>query len=205
MDIHKRIPRGKTWYNGNTIDTNNLGGTDYEGRVGFFVNRAVRSGTGPNTMRTRGKDEVVAILVRNVSGINLLPGRVCSYWASGYAGKRVAGYVTTTAARASGVVDEHLPAAGVPTNDMFWLVVKGPTLVRIDIAAAGANISEFDRLVALTAATSQCTTAGRVLTQVATGATGVLAADIQNVIGTALSGRTTADTAGLCLVDVGLL
>lgn len=69
--------------------------------------------------------------------------------------------------------------------------------------AAGANnlIPEGTVLVALTAATSGATTAGRVAPQDLTGATAALGLQVQNRLGYALSARTTAQTNTTILVD----
>jgi hypothetical protein len=201
--IHKKIPRGRTWYNGDTIDANNLGGVLFEGTVAVFPNRSAKTGVAP--WSRRAPDEVVAVLVRNVSGVNLLPGMMVT-WAAGYFKKRVDGYSRTTAVWVAGVVDEHLPAAGVPTNDLFWLVVKGPTLVKTSAAADAEDvIAEFGRLVALTAAAStHSTTAGRVIAQTDAG-TDTTLDQIQNVVGIALSANTTAQTNRSLLAEVNLL
>lgn len=81
--------------------------------------------------------------------------------------------------------------------------MAGPTLVLNDIASgAGTVIAERDVLVALTAATSQATTAGRVAVQDLTGATALLGNAVQNAFGRALSARTTAETNSSVLVDL---
>lgn len=65
------------------------------------------------------------IAVRNTSGGALLPGQVVK-------GKTTA-LLSEVDGNADvdspivGVVDEYLPAAGVANNDIFWLVVNGPT------------------------------------------------------------------------------
>ena len=108
----------------------------------------------------RSGGEVVAILVRNASGIALLPGRVC-VWKTNNEGKQVDGYTTTDYAVPAGVVDEWLPSGGVANNDLFWLVVKGPCLVKKSLDANA--LVKDDYVIAITAATSQATTAGRIV------------------------------------------
>jgi hypothetical protein len=80
------------------------------------------------------------------------------------------------------VVDEHLPAAGVAANDVFWITIDGPTEVKLGPAQEAAVNTV---LVALTAATSTVsTTAGQAQTGAATF--------LQNgYIGRALSAGTT--------------
>lgn len=133
-------------------------------------------------------------LVKNSSGIALLPGYLVVFKA-GTNRTEVDGYARLTAADAV-VVDEWLPAAGVPNGYYFWVTVHGPT-VCITPAAADANnlIPEDTILVALTAAAStHSTTAGRVAPQDLTGATAVLGGQLNGALGRALSAKTTSNT-----------
>lgn len=199
----KRIARGKTWYNGTTINTSDYSGTEYEGTVSVWQDMGPSSSPlTPVSRRSAGN--VVAVLVRNVSGGYLEPGRLVT-WKSGYRGKRVDGYSCTTAGEVAGVVDEYLPATGVPNGDLFWLVVKGHSLVRNDID--GNAIAAGDVLVALTAATSGATAAGRVAawagTFTATQTTdGTLYKAIVNRIGRAVSAKTAGQTNALLLAEI---
>lgn len=198
------IARGKTFYDGNTIDTADYGGIHIEGSVRQFKDYDIVADS--TFLKLRSARMVTCILVRNVSGIALLPGRLVR-WQAAQRGKRVDGYTTTTAAEAAGVVDEWLPTAGVPNGDLFWLTVDGPTLVRTDLTGdTDTNFSEGDILVAITAVTSQATTAGRVrqadFTGAATGAT--LADQITNRIGRAMSANTTGQTNRNVLADISI-
>lgn len=150
----------------------------------------------------RTNRKVRCVLVKNSSGIALLPRRMV-VWKAGTNQTEVDGYATTTAAEVAGVVDEWLPTAGVANGDYFLLVVGGPTLVVTDLAAGANNlIPERTVLVALTAATSQATTAGRPAPQDLTGATALLGNQLQNAIGRALSAKTTANTNVDLLIDL---
>jgi len=51
-------------------------------------------------------------------------------------GNDVGGYAAV--GNVGGVVDEFLPAAGVPINALFWLVMEGPSLVQADNASTFA-------------------------------------------------------------------
>jgi hypothetical protein len=193
--------RGKTFLTGpnRTAPTSPAGDKDLEG-----IKKAFRdidfSTRGMKTLRTGG--EVICQLVRNDSGIALLPKRV-AVWKAGYRGRRVSGYVTTDYAMAAGVVDEWLPSAGVADDDLFWLTVKGPSRVLNDIAAATtAHIDEGAYIVALTAATSQATTAGRVQAFVATSNATNAVSEALNRIGVAMSTRTSANTNSDVLADI---
>lgn len=143
-------------------------------------------------------------LVRNVSGVNLLPKRTAVYaTASGLYGNRVDGYGSLTAQRLAGVIDEWLPSTGVPNLALFWITVEGPSLCLTDIASLGsATIAVGENVVGLTAATSQATTAGRIREQDLSGATAILADHAVNRIGVAMSAATTGQTNADILVDI---
>jgi hypothetical protein len=192
--------RGETWYNGETIDANNLGGLNLEGKEYVFED------TAPSNMFTsRGLGFPVHVrVVRNASGGALLPKRLVKLDAAGYYGRRASGYANVTAEGPVYPVDEFLPAAGVPDKDLFYVVISGPALVKTSLAGNAENFFAVgDRLVALTAATSGATTAGRVAPASLTGATQVLADAVGNYIGRALSAATTANTNSDVLVLVG--
>ncbi|SFH96981.1 hypothetical protein [Planctomicrobium piriforme] len=201
--------RGKTLLSG---DGRTIASTDaafVEGARADFDD--IAPGQAPGAKVRRSNRRVTCILVRNVSGIALLPKRTVK-WAAGYRGKRVDGYCSVTAEECAGVVDEHLPAAGVPNNDLFWIAVKGPSLTKTDLAGGANNsIAEGDVLAALTAATSQATTSGRVapwtgLTSAAAGTTdGTQAKYLLNYLGRAMSAKTTAQTNQDILVDLAIL
>jgi hypothetical protein len=115
----------------------------------------------------------------------------------------VDGYTTLDWVRGDGVVDDHLPSAGVPNGDLFWLIVEGPALMRTDLAGGALNvISDGDRLAALTAATSQATTAGRVQSFVATTNVTNAISGVLNVCAIAMSAMTTGQTNSAVLADV---
>jgi len=141
-------------------------------------------------------------IVRNVSGVTLQPGRLVTYKLGVY-GKQVDGYCTTTAQEAH-PVDDAIPYS-VPNNDLFYIVLQGTTKIYTGRDGASANslanaTTTQTVVVALTAATSQSTTAGRMSAQDLTGATAVLGNQLQNRIGVALSARTTNNTQTLTLV-----
>lgn len=166
--------------------------TNLLGRV--FVMNDVPISTSNTASAPRTNHRVKVRVVRNSSGFALLPGRAVAYKA-GTNMQQVAGYTRTTAAEIAGIVDERLPAAGVADGDDFLIVVEGPSLVYNDIASGATTpITEGDLIVALTAVTSGATTAGRCYTVDMTGATAVLGAQINNIVGRALSAVTTANT-----------
>jgi hypothetical protein len=147
-------------------------------------------------------------LVKNVAGFNLLPKRLVRFSTSNatYHGGAVDGYSSVTA-EAAYPVDEYLPSTGVPDNACFYIVTKGPATVLLPLASAdfGGNVSIGDRLVALTAATSGATGAGRVARQDLTTTGAALANQIQNAIGRALSAvaANTTNAGADLLIHVG--
>lgn len=192
--------RGETFYQGRTIDTNDLGGLQHEGKVWEFEDIDLSVGTvGAKPARTNRT--VKCLCVRNVSGIALLPKRLVVFQTAGtdgrYAAGRVAGYTSVTNQRGY-PVDEWLPAAGVPNNDLFWIVIEGPSLCITDLAPGAGNLISVGSFVdALTAATSGATTAGRV--EIIANLTSSAAFRV----GMALSATTTGNTNADILVDVG--
>lgn len=199
------VARGKTFYGGETIDANNYAGVHLEGLKTVFPN------TNPADRKNkRNSGDVLAILVRNVSTIALLPGMACT-WKAGFRNRRVDGKSRTTAQEVAGFVDDHLPSAGVPVGDLFWLIVEGECLLKTPVAGAdfGGDIAEGDILYALTMAASTGTSAGRVTRYVGTfGDThttnGTAAAILMNRFARAISAKTTAQTDADILCHVKL-
>lgn len=149
-----------------------------------------------NRLDRRTHHNVECRLVKNSAGFALLPKRLVKYKA-GTNRTEVDGYVSTTANDGDtlAVVDEWLPAAGVPDGSYFWVVTCGPTRVLTSLAGNAENvIAENGVLVGLTAATSGATTAGRVVAQDLTGATDVLGNQLNGGFARALSAKTTDNT-----------
>ena len=187
---------GKTYHGGTPTSVGRS--VELEGTCVTFRDE-VKSGSAPATIRS-GRFKK-CILVRNTSGAALAPKRLVT-WESGYRGRRVSAYADVAAEEVAGVVDDRLPASGVADDDLFWLIVGGPALVKTANAGASAVIAEGDVLVALTAGTTA--DAGRL--GVANTASTALAASVSiNRIGRAMSAATTANTNSDLLVDVQLL
>lgn len=193
---------GETFYGTDgTIDSTDLGGVNLEGKEWVFEDVNPTSGAHRSGRSKRCR------IVRNVSGINLLPKRLVRFRASGTDyGTQVDGY-THIPSQEGYPVDEWLPAAGVRDDDLFWIVLEGPAVCILtrDAAADGAVVSVGGWVVAETAATSQsATTAGHVEAKHTTAAaTDVLGDAVMNRVGRALSAKTTADTGEDILIDVG--
>ena len=157
-----------------------------------------------STKPRRTSKQVVCRCVRNVSGIALLGARLAVYsTTSGTYGNRVDGYGSTTAQKIAGVVDEFLPSGGVADKDLFWIAVEGPSSCLTNIASLGANnIAVGGPVVALTAATSQATTAGRIEIQDLSGATAPLTNQVQNLLGGSQEAATTGQTNARIIVEL---
>ncbi len=194
--------RGKTYLTGpnRTADTTGTVSKAIEGIIKVFKDLDY---SGSIVMGPRSGGEVTCILVRNASGVALLP-KMAVTWKSGQRGKQVDGYTKAAPERAiAGIVDEWLPTTGVPANDYFWLVVRGPTLALNSNAGDETSvISVDDWLVSATAAASTfSTSAGRVqpLIPPTTGlTTNITFAQSSNIykFARAMSAKTTANTTG---------
>lgn len=168
------------------------------------------SSTNVGAKKFRTGMQVTCRLVRNDSAAALLPKRLVTFsTAAGEYVQVVDGYACVTAARAY-PVDEFLPAAGVPSLGYFWIVVKGPCLVLTPLAGTEFNgeVSLGSVMVALTAATSGATTAGRVAVQNITGSSAAtdysfILDQAENFVGRAMTAKTTGNTNADLLIDVG--
>lgn len=202
--------RGETFYNGGTIDSNNLGGANLEGQEKVFedINWGATGGAKP--ARGAGR-KVTCRLVRNNSGITLYRKRLVQLDPAN--GGKVIGYASNYSQYCY-PVDEFLPVSGVPANDLFWIVVHGPAMCTTVMVGSqqGADIAAGSILHSGT--TSTGTTAagttgapGRVdVFTVAAATTAGQFTDINNFhhnkIGRAMSARTTAETNSDILVDI---
>lgn len=192
--------RGQT-YNGPSKTLSATYGTSVgvEGVVRTFDD--LDSSSTSAAMVPRSSKQVTCVFVRNTSALTLQPKRVVK-WESGYRNRRVDGYATTDWAEAAGVVDEFL-TNGVRQYDMFWLAVKGPSLVKTSLGGDATNvIAVDDKLAALTGATSGATTSGRVQAFAATSNLTNAVSAISNLIGYAMSAKTTGNTNADVLVDL---
>lgn len=171
------------------------------------LNHSASGGTKP----ARTNRGVVCRLVKNGAGAALLPKRIARFKTGNGPdyGAIVDGYTRTTAERGY-PVDEFLPSTGVPDGAYFWIVVEGPATVLTPLAGSEFNgdVTEGTRLVALTAATSGATTSGRVAVENFTASTqtadySFAHNNLANMIGRALSAKTTGNTNADLLLEVG--
>ena len=138
--------------------------------------------------RTNGR-VVKARIVRNEAGSALTGGViVAADPATGIAGTtKITGAATAAKQRNVYIADPDLPSAGVADDDLFYVIIEGPSQVRVP--AAG---------VAITAGAWCVTTdAGR-----ATPTT--TAADAAYIMGTFLATQADTNDGGLCPIDVKL-
>lgn len=140
---------------------------------------------------------VNCVAVKNKSGTALLPGQVVKFqfaptasplqFSGGIIGEVDALATTANATPAAngliGIVDEYLPPSGVPNNEVFWLVVNGPSTVVKAAAAVNAGAAYGTSAVAGEAAAhtagtttlvgyaleTSATTRGRVLVRTPSG------------------------------------
>ncbi len=197
MDDAIPFPIGTTYWNGDTtqISTTDPGG---EGLLGTKYRLR-------DTTRANGR-VITLMIVRNTSGGALLPKRAVQHDDSKPYGTAVNAYARSYALPVAGVVDDQLPAAGVASNDIFYVVVDGPCLMVMPYAETG-DISFGDPLCSQTAAgtTSASTAIGRPIGIVATTTSYTLATmQALNQIGRAMSACTSSGTGNSFLVNVGV-
>jgi hypothetical protein len=202
--------RGETWYQGGTIDTDNLAAVEREGDTKIFedVDWSNTAGVKPH----RSGRKVVCRLVRNMSGITLYGKRLVTLDPTNPG--RVTGFADTTAEECY-PTDEFLPAAGVPNGDLFWIVISGPAVVLTPMTGAefgATSIVAGDRIISLTtsgASTAAGTTGvpGRAAGFVFVASTTIAQmTDLVNLatnhVGRAMSAKTSGQTNSDLLIDV---
>ena len=125
--------------------------TDPNAGVGIIGTLKEFRDENPSTGVLLSNRPVMCVAVKNTSGGALLPGRAVKFRATPSTGQfsgGLLGEVDATATTANalpaangliGVVDEYLPAAGVPNNEIFWVVVNGPAAVVKTATATSAG------------------------------------------------------------------
>lgn len=90
-----------------------------------LLKKKVFTDVNPRNGAVLSNEVVTCVAVRNVTAAAVLPGT----------NQTVAGY--------KGVVDEYLPAAGCPVNEIYWLVIDGPTQqplgTRVNLMTSGTS------------------------------------------------------------------
>ena len=191
--------RGRTFFHGKTVDSSDLPGRAVLGQMHVFQDTDPSDET-----KHRSNGDVVAIAVRNVSGVALLPKTLVQY-KTDEIGKEVDGNANSYSQLVAGVVDDHLPTAGCPDDDICWIIVKGPCIVKSAFIAMGKLVALNDPVHAHTAAasTAGATESGRFTSNAVAAVTGASALLVtQNVIGRAMSARTIGETNTDTLIDM---
>lgn len=201
--------RGETWYSGGTIDSNNYSGVQLEGQIKVFED--VDWGSSQNVKPARSARKVACMLVRNTSGVTVYAKECVKV---DPATQRITGKCNVLAEEAF-LVDEFLPSTGVPNGDMCWVIVAGPAMGKTPMTGAefqAASIVKGDKLYAGTTsggstAAGTTTPAGRLNAATFTALTTIAQAQAiidagVNLIGKAMSARTSGETNADILVDV---
>lgn len=195
-----------------TDDSSNLINPHWLGQIHEFpLNNDSGSEVRGNCKRLTGRT-IKAIAVRNESGLTLYGKRLARLTrTAGYSLlESVDGYCDTFAEKLCGVIDPGIATNGVADDDIFWLIIEGPTTILSPAAGAAFNgdIAVGAQLVGATAATTGTSVAGRVSNLVYTAATSGSTVAIQdalnqalNHIGYALSARTTGETSEDLLIN----
>lgn len=185
--------RGETYANGNLEILNaasgpfGLGGVNLEGKEFVFEPNA--DGQGGASFGLLGPDPngrpIRVKVVRNVSTIALKPKRLVKFQ-TGTTGinleTRVDGYTSVVTDVPAGIVDEFLPPAGVPVNDLFYIIVEGSTIgTSMATGTPALTSGAFTTPGAGTSLTND--DAGRLELQSLAGATTVLGNNLQNRVG----------------------
>jgi hypothetical protein len=119
-------------------DADNGDGTKVIGQRVTFLDES------PITKLKLSNRTVDCIAVKNVSGGTLAPGAIVKFRANngttdaGDAGLSQVDGVAASTDTLYGVVDEYLTAS-VPDQEVFWLVVSGPSVVKKVTGAISAN------------------------------------------------------------------
>ncbi len=186
--LYENLP----WQRGNTYGAaDNTVALQYEGKEYIIEDDTYGTGMWVK-LRVCRNNSGIALQAKYAVAFNLTAGK---------GEYDVAGYADIGGGR-SAIVDDKIPATGVPLGDLFYAVVGGPVLARTGLAADATNaFAVGDWLYALTAVTTGATTAGRVGADPLTGATSVLALNLLGIIGQAMSAKTTANTNADVLIN----
>lgn len=170
----------------------------------------VNYATSASTRTLLSGEKILAIALRNTSGIALLPKRLVRLDLTAGRGmlKNADGYSVLLAHSPVVLVDPFLPSTGVADDDIFWGLYSGPALCLTPAVAADFNtaITAGAPLVAATGSTSGNSTGGRVANVTLPGQTGDTrsVSNAIGLVGWALSSRTTDITNSDILVKLGL-
>lgn len=172
------IERGTTWYGSQSGPTTIAKAKVIVGMPVHFDNTRATVGvqsssTTATTLSSAWKDtsilvnaqQVEGVIAKNVMGIAALPGMLVR-WKAGYEGTAFDAYVSNTdePEMVAGIVDDFLPAAGCPDDDICFIVQRGPCRAITKYQDMSADIAIGDFLLGITvdSTTDQTTDAGRI-------------------------------------------
>lgn len=192
---------GQTYRGTDLNDSSVLINAPWLGQVFEFPYETRTTGSVRGNKTRKSGRTIKAIAIRNSSGISLLPKRIVQLdTTAGVAGMQVTkGYANSWAQDNIAIVDDSLPSTGVADKDIFWAIVQGPVLTLAPMVGAdfnGTDIVLGARLIAATGVTSQATSAGRITNITFTNVTRGVFNCAVNLVGTALSARTTGESTG---------
>lgn len=182
-----------------TDSAGNLINTHLEGAV-FEIPDYVKS-----TGKVRSGHFKLVMVVRNrlqIGGANVAllgkrHGLLQTDGGANYTG-RIVGYAHTLGVPHAVAIDDQLGAEGCAYNDLCYVTIKGyhTNLAPAAGAAFNGDIAAGAHVVGATAAGSTTSVAGRISNIALANATDAAGANLQarNLLGTALSGRTTGET-----------
>lgn len=185
-----------------TDDNGNLINKEWLGAIFWFPAKPYRiSGPGEIVRRRTGRP-IKAMICRNTSGTTLYGKRLGQLDTATTAGhgacNEVTGYTVANTDKNFIIIDEFLASVGVADDDLFWGILEGPVIVRSQtLAAAGSVIAKGAKVVVGTGAgTATNTTAG--------GVAMTTTCYVDQIVGTALSAQTTADTGTDLLINASI-
>ena len=124
----------------------------------------------PRTGIVNSNVPVKCVAARNSSGSAILPGTCVKFKSSDLLGA-VDGSAGVNDL-VVGVADEYLPASGVAANDIFWVVVNGPTTANTAATFAAGDTISFTGGAAVAAVANK--TAGVAIAATSSGTVRVL-------------------------------
>lgn len=193
------------------------GGSQFNGG---FIPATLATGEGSPAFNIWGKEYVfedeaygtgmyVHLTVVNNSGTyNLKPGQLVAYstanvdfWGQACQYGQAVNALANAAEEFVFPVDEFGPPAGFPPGDSFYIVTQGPAL--LPVTSAGVAISIGNPVISAGGSTTGDGIEGTITVQVLGGATTVLANNVQNRVGRAMSSCASVTTPTTILVRVG--
>ena len=126
MSRYNKLPfqRGKSAFQNNSTDLTITSLAHLEGQKVYLPNAAAAT----PEVRRNGID-VVAVVVRNDSGGTLAAGEAL-WWKTAYHGTRVTKTTAADNSPVAGFVDAHVGSGGVQDDDLFYMIVECPCVVK---------------------------------------------------------------------------